>query len=430
MNRKSSASRRNFIKTSASMAASLAVLPDAMDVSFGNHVFSTHPETMATQKSLIGTYGEWAASLVKNIPALSFRNAKWNNVKTWQKEALAKTSELIFKPDLGKMPSVTVEKKYAYDGLDIEELSWQLPYGRPTKAYLLKPQGATKPLPAILALHDHGGNKYFGKRKIVRLSDDMHPLLVEHQEHYYGGKAWANELAKRGYVVLVHDTFAFESRRVLYDEVAGYSWGPLKTEGKSDADPEKTENIQAYNTWAGEHEHVMSKSLFCGGTTWPGVVLAEDQIALDILSNRSDVDKNRIGCAGLSGGGLRTAYLGGLDARIKCAVCVGFMSTWDDFILYKSYTHTWMLYVPLLPNYLDFPEILGIRAPLPTMVQNNNDDDLFTLPEMKKADTQLREIFAKAGAGDKYQGKFYDGEHKFDQPMQKDAFEWFDKWLS
>ncbi|RDB03826.1 hypothetical protein DVG78_21460 [Runella aurantiaca] len=412
------------------MAASLAVLPDAIDVSLGNHVFSTHTETMATQKSLIGTYGEWAASLVKNIPALSFRHAKWNNVKTWQKEALAKASELIFKPDLGKIPAVMVEKKYAYDGLDIEELSWQLPYGRPTKAYLLKPQGATKPLPAILALHDHGGNKYFGKRKIVRLSDDMHPLLVEHQEHYYGGKAWANELAKRGYVVLVHDTFAFESRRVLYDEVAGYSWGPLKTEGKSDADPEKTENIQAYNTWAGEHEHVMSKSLFCGGTTWPGVVLAEDQIALDILSNRPEVDKNRIGCAGLSGGGLRTAYLGGLDARIKCAVCVGFMSTWDDFILHKSYTHTWMLYVPLLPNYLDFPEILGIRAPLPTMVQNNNDDDLFTLPEMKKADTQLREIFAKAGAEDKYQGKFYDGEHKFDQPMQKDAFEWFDKWLS
>jgi dienelactone hydrolase len=430
MNGKSSASRRKFIKTSASMAASLAVLPDAMDVSLGNHVFSTNTETMATQKSLIGTYGEWAASLVKNIPALSFRHAKWNNVKTWQKEALAKTNELIFKPDLGKTPTVTVEKKYAYDGLDIEELSWQLPYGRPTKAYLLKPQGATKLLPAILALHDHGGNKYFGKRKIVRLSDDMHPLLVEHQEHYYGGKAWANELAKRGYVVLVHDTFAFESRRVLYDEVAGYSWGPLKTEGKSDADPEKTENIQAYNTWAGEHEHVMSKSLFCGGTTWPGVVLAEDQIALDILSNRPEVDKNRIGCAGLSGGGLRTAYLGGLDARIKCAVCVGFMSTWDDFILYKSYTHTWMLYVPLLPNYLDFPEILGIRAPLPTMVQNNNDDDLFTLPEMKKADTQLREIFAKAGAEDKYQGKFYDGEHKFDQPMQKDAFEWFDKWLS
>lgn len=430
MKKEPSASRRTFLKTSAGVAASLTMLPDALAFSMTPKPFSNELKTMAPTKSLIGTYGEWAASLAKNIPSLSFRQTKWTNVKTWQKEALAKTNELMFKPDMGKTPAVTVEKKYAYDGLDIEELSWQLPYGRPTKAYFLKPQGAQKPLPAILALHDHGGNKYFGKRKIVRLADDMHPLLVEHQEHYYGGKAWANELAKRGYAVLVHDAFAFESRRVLYEEVAGYTYGPLKTDSKTDADPEKTENIQAYNAWAGEHEHVMSKSLFCGGTTWPGVVLAEDQVALDILSNRSDVDKNRIGCAGLSGGGLRTAYLGGLDARIKCAVCVGFMSTWDDFTLNRSFTHTWMLYVPLLPNYLDFPEVLGIRAPLPTMVQNNNDDDLFTLPEMKKADTILREIFVKAGAGDKYQGKFYDGEHKFDEPMQKDAFEWFDKWLS
>ncbi|MEJ7682350.1 MAG: hypothetical protein WKG06_31770 [Segetibacter sp.] len=30
------------------------------------------------------------------------------------------------------------------------------------------------------------------------------------------------------------------------------------------------ENIEAYNEWAGDHEHVMAKSLFCAGTTWPG----------------------------------------------------------------------------------------------------------------------------------------------------------------
>ncbi|WP_428662232.1 dienelactone hydrolase family protein [Runella sp.] len=430
MKKESKASRRKFIQVSAGMAASLAVWPDSMAFSLNSDVLSNEIEKMAINKSLIGNYGEWAASLVKNIPSLSFRQTNRRDVKAWQKEALAKTNELIFKPDLGKTPVVTVEKKYSYDGLDIEELSWQLPYGRPTKAYLLKPQGVQKPLPAILGLHDHGGNKYFGKRKIVRVADDMHPMLVEHQQTYYGGKAWANELAKKGYVVLVHDVFAFESRRVLYEEVTGFAWGPLKTDTKSDENPEKVENITAYNTWAGEHEHVMSKSLFCGGTTWPGVVLAEDQVALDILSNRPEVDKNRIGCAGLSGGGLRTAYLGGLDARIKCAVCVGFMSTWDDFTLYKSYTHTWMLYVPLLPNYLDFPEVLGIRVPLPVMVQNNNDDDLFTLSEMKKSDDILREIYQKAGAVEKYLAKFYDGEHKFDLPMQKDAFDWFDKWLA
>ncbi|MBA7538010.1 hypothetical protein ES705_30283 [subsurface metagenome] len=36
-----------------------------------------------------------------------------------------------------------------------------------------------------------------------------------------------------------------------------------------------------------------------------------------------------------------------------------------------------MTYTPLLPRYLDFPEILGLRAPLPAMVLNDIDDDLY-----------------------------------------------------
>ena len=34
----------------------------------------------------------------------------------------------------------------------------------------------------------------------------------------------------------------------------------------------------------------MAKSLFCAGTTWPGVFTAEDQRALDYLCSRDDVD--------------------------------------------------------------------------------------------------------------------------------------------
>jgi len=173
----------------------------------------------------------------------------------------------------------------------------------------------------------------------------------------------------------------------------------------------------------------MAKSLFSAGTTWPGVFLAEDRVALDILCARPDVDTSRIGCGGLSGGGLRTVMTGGLDPRIKCAVCVGFMSTWRDFALSKSWTHTWMTYVPLLPGELDFPEILGIRVPLPTLVQNDEEDQLYTLPEMKKADDILRSIYDKAGASDRYKCSFYPGPHKFDLAMQREAFDWFDRWL-
>jgi hypothetical protein len=105
------------------------------------------------------------------------------------------------------------------------------------------------------------------------------------------------------------------------------------------------------------------------------------------------------------------------------------MTTWKDYLLNKSYTHTWMVYVPGIARELDYPEILGLRVPLPTLVLNDNDDGLFTIEGMKASDTILREVFAKAGASDRYKASFYPGKHKFDRPMQEEAFAWFDRWL-
>jgi len=374
--------------------------------------------------NLIGPYGPWAVSLTEGkLPSLSFRRSEFKNINAWRKIARQKLVERLGIPTIGNLPMVTVRNKMEYDGLSVEEITWQLPYGRPTEAIILKPLNATGKLPAILAFHDHGGNKYFGKQKITRTSN-QHPLMQEHQRDYYSGNAWANEIARRGYVVMVSDAFPFESRRVLFSDVP-----EVITNGLKDSNPDTRESIEAYNQWAGQHEHIMAKSLFSAGTTWPAVFFAEDQKALDILCAREDVDTSRIGCGGLSGGGMRTVFMGGLDERIKCAVCVGFMTTWKDFVLYKSFTHTWMTYVPILPNELDFPEILGLRAPLPTLVLNDSDDELYTLPEMQRADTIMKEIYTKANAFDRYKCSFYPGPHKFDAPMQAEAFAWFDKWL-
>lgn len=378
-----------------------------------------------TGVNLIGPYGPWAAGLLeKDLPSLSFRRNEFTKTESWKKEAKERLAERLGIPDTGTVPPVTKTREYSHDGLHIEELEWQLPYGRPTKAVLLKPANAGGKLPGIIAFHDHGGNKYFGTRKITRTSDEQHPLITAHQEQYYEGRAWANEIARKGYVVLVADAFPFASRRVMMQDV------PLhQRQGLDDSNPENSANIEAYNRWAAQHEHIMAKSLFSAGTTWPGVFLAEDLKALDILCLRDDVDSSRIGCAGLSGGGMRTVFAGGFDERIRCAVCVGFMTTWKDFILNKSFTHTWMTYVPILPNELDFPEILGLRVPLPTLVLNDSEDGLYTIGEMKKADTILREIFDKAGAASNYHCSFHPGPHKFDIAMQNEAFDWFDKWL-
>ena len=63
------------------------------------------------------------------------------------------------------------------------------------------------------------------------------------------------------------------------------------------------------------------------------------------------------------------------------------------------------------------------------MVHNCNEDALYTVPEMRRADAMLRETFDKGGAAEMYRCNFYPGGHKFDLEMQKDAFDWFDRHL-
>ncbi|MEO8764349.1 MAG: hypothetical protein ABI416_08680 [Ginsengibacter sp.] len=433
--------RREFLKLSSLAGLSITGAGMLKGVAFGlgntEHASMHSPGPTASpvsanntpvenDRSVIGLYGAWASSFNESkLPSFSFRRAEWPKLEPWRKAARQRVVERMAIPDIGGLPKVTVSKQYTYNDLHVEEITWQLPYGRPTEAIVLKPLNAKGKLPAILAFHDHGGNKYFGTRKITKTSDQQHPLIEAHQKEYYEGFAWANEIARRGYVVLVSDAFPFASRRVMMQDVPEHL-----REGLNDNDPENAANIKAYNDWAGNHEHIMAKSLFSAGTTWPGIFFAEDRKALDILCSRDDVDANRVGCGGLSGGGMRTAFMGGLDPRIKCAVCVGFMTTWKDFLLHKSFTHTWMTYVPLLPNELDFPEILGLRAPLPTLVLNDEDDSLYTPAGMKNAEKILGEVYGKANATGRYKCSYYPGPHKFDKKMQAEAFDWFDKWLS
>jgi len=374
--------------------------------------------------NMLGAYGEWAAKSMPDPPRLSFRQPMFGNVDAWRAVARSRFREALLGPGGAATPVAMTQHQLEFDGLSIEHLQWQLPYGPPTEALVLKPSGASGRLPGVVALHDHGGNKYFGLRKITRISKDPHPLMLRHQEHYYGGMAWANELARRGYVGLVHDTFTFGSRRMRLADLPANIRNNLV-----EVNPEAEDEIERYNQFASNHEHLIAKSLFSAGMTWPGVFVFDDQRAVDYLASRPDVDATRIGCCGLSGGGLRTVMLTGADERIRCSCCVGMMTTWRDYLLNKCYTHTWMCYVPGLSRDLDYPEVLGLGAPNPVLVLNNRQDDLFTMPEMERADRILTEVYKKAGAPERYRASFYDGPHKFDREMQKEAFAWFDGWL-
>ena len=227
--------------------------------------------------SMLGAYGSWAATLAGEGPNfLSFRHTHWTDPAAWRPAARQRFRERVAMPDTGGAAESRIERQYEYDGVQVEELSWQLPYGPRTEAVLLKPAGARGPLPGVLALHDHGGHKFHGWQKISRTDDEQNAVNFEHQERAYGGVPWANRLAQRGYAVLVPDAFAFGSRRIRVADLP-----PAIRDGLGEQESDDPDYIAAYNRWAAGHESILAKSLLSAGTTWAGVWLAEDLYALD-----------------------------------------------------------------------------------------------------------------------------------------------------
>jgi dienelactone hydrolase len=319
---------------------------------------------------------------------------------------------------------VRVERTWVKDGCYGEEVSWWVGYGPRTHAYLLKPEGATGRLPGIVALHDHGGFKYFGKEKIADGPDQNPPVIEEFRAAYYH-RAYANVLAREGFVVLVPDTFMWGSRRFPFEEMPTEIQELARREGQPGED-----EIILYNRATGFHEHLVSKYCNLLGTSMAGVVSHEDRIAVNYLSSRPDMIPERIGCLGLSGGGNRSALLLATHESIQAAVIVGLMSTYEGLLDHNIYTHTWMFFPFGWSRYGDWPDLAASRAPMPLLVQYDEDDDLFTMDGMQAAHAKIGSIYKTAGNAQAYQGQFYPGPHKFDLDMQAAAFAWFRRQLN
>ena len=328
--------------------------------------------------------------------------------------------------------NVQIEGRWEDGGLAGEEVSWSVGYGPRTHAWVLKPAAAREPLPGIVALHDHGGFKYFGKEKIAKGPGDPAAVLVnKYWKDYYGGRAFANALALEGFVVVVHDAFLWGSRRFPMDlmpEWAPVAYRALRDAGMTQADV--PDEMAEYNFAAGQHEHVIEKYCNLLGTTMAGVVCFEDRVAMNYLRSRPDVAADRVGCVGLSGGGNRSALLQATYDDLKAAVIVGLMSTYAGLLDHNVVTHTWMFFPSGWAQFGDWPDLAACRAPSPLLVQYDLDDDLFTAEGMRDADLRLQALYAGVGAPDAYRGEFYPGPHKFDLEMQSSAFAWLKDVLS
>lgn len=172
------------------------------------------------------------------------------------------------------------------------------------------------------------------------------------------------------------------------------------------------------------------RQLNWAGTTWAGINFGDDSRCVDYLLSRPEVDPNRIGCTGLSGGGWRTNVLAALDTRIKASVSVGWMTTGDYQQLYNvaGAIGTFAL-LPGVWNRMDIPDLIGMAAPCATMVVVGTEDHLFPPEGVRAANQQIQAAYKWSGHPENFKSFNPAKVHCYDLEIQREAILWLDQHL-
>jgi len=381
-----------------------------------------NPLRTAKTESDVGSLFPFIESqAVKSGYSLSFLNPRFKSYKAWKRQARGKLLELLhYAPDPCDPQPEIVERSDKGNYIQ-EKIYFNTTPDIRVPAYLLIPKQAKLPAPGIVALHDHGGFYLWGKEKLVE-TENEHAVLTDFKRQYYGGRSVASELARQGYVVLVIDMFYWGERRMLLDDDP-----PDWRERPNDI---KAERISAFNQRAGQNEQLVGRTIYAAGFTWAGVIFWDDVRSVDYLLTRPEVDKKRIGCVGLSVGGLRSCHLAALDDRIKAAVVVGWMASFPTQLRrHVKNTIGLTKLVPGLYRSMDYPDVASLAIPAALLVINGSRDGLFNLDGVHSAFDKLTACYKKAGVTDRFRGRLYDTPHEFNLEMQAEAWEWLRRWL-
>ena len=327
---------------------------------------------------------------------------------------------------LGGRPTVLDDGSWRQDGVLIRRLRWSVGYGPDTTAWLLRPAGVGRSLPGVLGMHCHGGVRSVGAEQLVDLGADSTARAVWLRDQYYSGRALANDLARQGYAVLVHDTFSWASRRfdlsrptprlAALIEAQDALW---RQQGLSPTEDER------FDFASGLHEETVAKAAGALGQTFAGAVLTDDLVALEVLAGADGIDPERLGTFGFSGGGGRSLLLAALDHRVAACAVSCMMATFASLVPAELDSHSWLLHIPGLWSLMDWPDVTAMgRARF--LVQYRSDDELFPRAGMEQAHDHLNRLHA---GDNRYRGSFWPGEHAFDVGMQDEAWSFLSETL-
>lgn len=357
-----------------------------------------------------------------DVSAAVWRQAKpGSSYAEWAREARRVLAEgLHYDAGPVALNAVTTAKweteAFTRETIEFNTAPWFRVHG-----YFYVPKNVPLPAPAIVVMHEWGGPMLFGADRVS--GEPVHPIIAEHRKNYTSGRALADWFATQGYAVIAIDAFHFGRRTPR-----GMNGLPETYDAaKLDAETFKQYEALVRDT---KQLYLGVRQLMWAGTTWAGVNFGDDSRSVDYLLSRKEVDPERIGCTGLSGGGWRTNILTALDPRIKAAVSVGWMTTGDAQQVYNvsGAIGTFAL-LPGVWNRIDVPDLMAMAAPKAVMVVSGTQDTLFPPLGQRQAAQQIADAYKWAGVPERFRDYAPDKPHCYDAEIQAEALKWFDAHL-
>jgi dienelactone hydrolase len=175
------------------------------------------------------------------------------------------------------------------------------------------------------------------------------------------------------------------------------------------------------------HGALYGSTLWPAGQTLLGMQVYDNRRAVDYLRTRPEVDGDRLGITGASGGGNQTMYAGALDERFRAVVPVCSVGN------YQAYLHAACCVCEVLPGALRVCEegdVLGLVAPRALLVINATKDGYqFSVDQASKSVERARPIFRLYDSEKRLRHDTFESPHAYNQPMREAMYGWMTRWL-
>ncbi len=281
---------------------------------------------------------------------------------------------------MGEMSKTLINAKitatHSYCGYRVENLLFESSPGEYVTANVYVPinWAANPPYPALLLLCGHNAD---GKTA---------PCY----------RYMATRLAEVGYLVLVMDPLGQGER------------------AQRDADASLSAVFQ--------HHRIGYRALLAG-RSMAGCMLWDEIRAIDYLVSRSDVDAERIGALGHSGGGTQCALVAAFDSRVKASAPSGYLSSlWAQASLRGLADPEQVMYGSLAGGLNHAGLILAGGHPV--KIHASWDDIVPFIGTQATLETVQR-----IGGEDRYQMHSQPGPHRWNESALASSINWFNHWL-